>query len=173
MSRRTLRAQTVPVGELAAETREAMWGLFERYYDDVDRARFMSDLSRKRDVVLLTVPSDGSVQGFCNLQVYPGTAAGRPYVAVFTGDTVIDPATCYAARSLFVATENLSTRGVALQYFFRHGVGYRTQAVIRPWNNRLRFRQRRWVWRKTHLYARIIFIQTLKFSDETIGLLSR
>jgi hypothetical protein len=92
MRRRTLRAHTLPTSELGDETREAMWRLFERYYADVDRARFLDDLSRKRDVVLLKDPVDDSVQGFCNLQVYPGVAAGRPYVAVFTGDTVIDPA---------------------------------------------------------------------------------
>jgi hypothetical protein len=89
--RPSLRARIVAIAKLTDAVRESMWKLFERYYHDVARTRFLEDLSRKRDVVLLSDPTDGSVQGFCTLQLYTGEAAGRPYVAVFTGDTVIDP----------------------------------------------------------------------------------
>ena len=107
-----LRASTVPTKKLREATRESMWRLFERYYHDVERARFLDDLSRKRDVVLLCDRSNDSVQGFCTLQVYPGNIEGQSYVAVFTGDTVIDPAYHGQTKALHRA-------------FFRYLVGYK------------------------------------------------
>jgi hypothetical protein len=66
-----------------------MWGLFERYYDDVERGRFERDLAEKQDVILLRDRADGSLQGFSTLQVIDDRAGERRFVAVYSGDTVV------------------------------------------------------------------------------------
>lgn len=133
--RPTLRARIVPTAQLGAPVREAMWQLFERYYHDVAQARFYDDLSRKRDVVLLSDPRDGSVQGFCTLQVYPGQAAGKPYVAVFTGDTVIDLAYHGQTKALhraffrYLVGEKVRNRRVCV-FWYLVSKGYKTYLTL-------------------------------------------
>src|SRR5262245_43340369 len=91
MSRR-LQGETVPVSCLTRSMRDALWELFSRYYDDVTRARFEHDLDAKQSIVLTRDEHDGTIRGFCTLARWEGRALGRPYVAVFTGDTIIDRA---------------------------------------------------------------------------------
>lgn len=69
-----------------------MWAVFDRYYVDVDRARFDADLDRKQDVIVLRDAADASVQGFSTLATYDGRMSGRAITLVFSGDTVIDRA---------------------------------------------------------------------------------
>jgi hypothetical protein len=83
-----ISATTVPVARVSPAESDAMWGVFERYYDDVSRAAFDADLAAKDHVILLR---DGTeVRGFSTLCVRPVTVAGRHFVSVYSGDTVID-----------------------------------------------------------------------------------
>lgn len=85
-----LRGSVRPVAALAPADRDAMWALFDKYYADVDRARFEADLAGKDDVILLRDTGDGRIQGFTTIQVYSRTIEGRAFVAVYSGDTVIE-----------------------------------------------------------------------------------
>jgi hypothetical protein len=69
---------------------EAMWRLFERYYDEVDRSAFVRDLREKHDVLLLLDRDRRSLAGFSTIQSYTRVVAGQRVVAVFSGDTICD-----------------------------------------------------------------------------------
>jgi hypothetical protein len=66
--------------------RDACWAIFDRYYDNTDRARFERDLSEKRDVFLLW--AEGRIVGFSTVTVEEVGGV----VSVFSGDTVIEHA---------------------------------------------------------------------------------
>jgi hypothetical protein len=85
-----LVARTVPVPALSGEEREELWGIFSRYYADVSRDRFERDLACKQEVVLLRDSGDRSLQGFSTLEVYRRRHRGRRFVAVYSGDTIIE-----------------------------------------------------------------------------------
>ncbi|HLE97088.1 MAG TPA: hypothetical protein VI997_06935 [Candidatus Thermoplasmatota archaeon] len=88
---RALRARTVPVAEVDAATRDAMWRLYEAHYEGVARAVFERDLAEKRHVVLAR-DATGALQGFSTLTSYRRAHEGRALIVVFSGDTVVAPA---------------------------------------------------------------------------------
>ncbi len=69
-----------------------MWGVFRFAYDDVARERFESDLASKTDVILLHDGGDDRIVGFSTLVTSAHVVQGRQVVAVFSGDTIIEPA---------------------------------------------------------------------------------
>jgi hypothetical protein len=86
--RSRLRAQVVPVPELEACVRRAMYALYERYYAQTDARAFNDDLDGKQQVLLMH-DAGGQLRGFSSLCVLRlgGTGALR---AIFSGDTVVD-----------------------------------------------------------------------------------
>lgn len=85
-----LRSRTVPVAEVDPALLGRMWAVFDAHYEGVDRAQFEADLRRKDAVIVV---EDGArVAGFSTLVALTGTAGGRPYAALFSGDTVVDTA---------------------------------------------------------------------------------
>lgn len=96
-----LRARVVPVDALAPRDVDAMWALFERYYDCVDRSRFEADLSQKDHVIVLRA-ADARLCGFSTLKRLSVTQDGTTHHAVFSGDTVVEQA-YWGDRSLGVA----------------------------------------------------------------------
>ena len=85
-----LVARLTPVAQLSRSRIDQMWCVFDAHYADVTRSRFEDDLAAKEEVILLL---DGDhVGGFSTLQVMHGTHEGRPFAAVYSGDTVIEPA---------------------------------------------------------------------------------
>ena len=83
-----ITATTVPVGRLTPAERDAMWAVFERYYEDVSRATFEADLAGKDHVILLR---DGAaVRGFSTVCTRPIEVEGHAIVSVYSGDTVLD-----------------------------------------------------------------------------------
>lgn len=86
-----LTARTRAVAALDAADRHAMWRLYRAYYVDTTRAVFDRDLDEKDHVILL-FDADGVLQGFSTLKVLEGRALGRRFVAVFSGDTIVDRA---------------------------------------------------------------------------------
>lgn len=87
-----LKGRVVAVSKLASAQRDAMWSVFRTYYGEVKREVFEKDLAEKQEVILLTDSGDGSLQGFSTLQVYARAIDGRPFLAVFSGDTIVDEA---------------------------------------------------------------------------------
>lgn len=84
-----LRARVVPVSTLTADDVDQMWRVFERYYENVDRARFQRDLIAKDDVIVLREP-DGTLRGFSTLKNLTVEHEGHQHRAVFSGDTVVE-----------------------------------------------------------------------------------
>ncbi|MDP2310004.1 MAG: hypothetical protein Q8P18_28560 [Pseudomonadota bacterium] len=83
-----ITATTLPVPRITPAQRDAMWAVFEHYYDDVTRARFDADLNEKDHVILL---QDGpTVRGFSTVCTRPFQIGDRRIVSVYSGDTVID-----------------------------------------------------------------------------------
>lgn len=129
-----LRARVVPVASLAASTRDAMWALFARHYDGAERATFERDLAEKRDVILARDGEDGSLQGFSTLAVRRHEHAGRRFVAVFSGDTIVDPA-YWGQRALqnafgaYISRAKLRHPFVPV-YWFLVSKGYKTYLLL-------------------------------------------
>jgi hypothetical protein len=94
----SLAAEVKPVSGLSAANREALWRLFEEFYERVDRARFMADLDAKDDIILLWSPA-GTPAGFSTLQletfplraVEPEADSGVQLNVIFSGDTIVRP----------------------------------------------------------------------------------
>jgi hypothetical protein len=129
-----LSASLVVPGELSKATRDEMWALFARYYAEVARAKFESDLDEKDHVILLRDDGDGSVRGMSTLKVYELDVFGRRTCSVFSGDTVIDDA--YWGQSALhwsflsylvrVKTQNPSTP----VFWFLISKGYKTYLLL-------------------------------------------
>ncbi len=129
-----LRAVIVPIEEIDAELRAAMWVVFDRVYADVERARFDQDLSEKQHVILLLDKGDQSVQGFSTLCVYQRVVEGRDVVVVYSGDTVIAPG-YWGQRALHSAFVKYVTACKARHpfvpvYWFLISKGYKTYLLL-------------------------------------------
>ncbi len=90
MSSKQLYFKTLSIKKLSDSDKETMWLLFEKYYLDIDKKRFLQDLNQKDHAIVLFDTGNGAIQGFSTLQRDCGVFNGRPYVAVFTGDTILD-----------------------------------------------------------------------------------
>lgn len=129
-----LRAATVRRADLDRPTVDAMWALFERYYEDVRRDVFERDLSRKDLVITCRDSGDGSLQGFSTAQVLERTVQGRPIVALYSGDTVIERA--YWGQSALqwefvLLLVKLKARHPLMPvYWFLLSKGYRTYLLM-------------------------------------------
>jgi hypothetical protein len=87
---RALSARIIAVEALYPETREAMWRLFCRYYTEVGREIFFSDLAQKSHVILIRERVDHEVKGFSTIQTYDAEVDGRRVAVLFSGDTIVD-----------------------------------------------------------------------------------
>jgi hypothetical protein len=89
---RHLTASTVPVGSVDASTRDALFALYEAYYEAVDRVRFLADFEAKDDVILLRDRDTREPRGFSTLKRMTVRHGGRVHHGVYSGDTVVDHA---------------------------------------------------------------------------------
>lgn len=84
-----LVSRTVRVDRFTLSQQNALWELYNSYYESVTAQAFALDLSRKQKVILLSDSGDGSLQGFSTIEEATCTVGGRSCVVVFSGDTVI------------------------------------------------------------------------------------
>ena len=85
-----LRSKVISVQSLRADKLHDMWRVFSRYYDDIERARFESDLMKKNHIILLIDSGDKSMQGFSTLELIPGEVDDKKFLAIYSGDTIIN-----------------------------------------------------------------------------------
>jgi hypothetical protein len=129
-----LRGAIVPVPRLSGADVDGMWGLFDRYYADVERSRFEADLAQKQKVILLRDSGDRSIQGFSTIQILEGEVEGKPYRALYSGDTVCDRA-YWGQKALqrqflwVLISEKLRRPSVPL-YWFLISKGYKTYLLL-------------------------------------------
>jgi hypothetical protein len=79
----------VATAELGARDRDAMRRMLERYFDGVHRAQFEADLAEKEWAILLQ-DAAGDLRGFSTLMRLRQVVDGRPVLAFFSGDTIIE-----------------------------------------------------------------------------------
>ena len=84
-----LLAKIVSAKNLRENKLDDMWKVFSQYYEDIERARFESDLTKKSHVILLMDSGDKSLQGFSTLELIPGNILGKKFLAIYSGDTII------------------------------------------------------------------------------------
>jgi hypothetical protein len=77
---------------LSPDELRRLFELFARHYEHVSWPRFRADLAEKDCVVILRDAGAGRVRGFSTQQIIPTVVRGRPILALFSGDTIIDPA---------------------------------------------------------------------------------
>lgn len=127
-----LGAETVPVADLDAPTRAALWELYRTHYDRTDEARFFADLDGKHDIILLRDLSNRTLVGFSTLH----TAAIESHraVVIFSGDTII--AAPYQGQSAlqrefvrYILSVVRRARGVDV-YWFLISKGYKTYLLL-------------------------------------------
>ena len=70
---------------------DAMFSLYDQYYDATSRPLFEADLRNKDYVVTLREPS-GALAGFSTLAVLEAEIGGTRLRAIYSGDTIIDQA---------------------------------------------------------------------------------
>jgi hypothetical protein len=87
-----LTGKTVAVGELTKAEKERMWQLMDCYYLNVTPKKFYEDLAEKKDVVLLHDRATNTIRGFSTLMIISFNLHGQKIKAVFSGDTIIEPA---------------------------------------------------------------------------------
>lgn len=83
-----LNFAAVAIPDLSAQDEARMFDLFAAYYDDVDSARFASDLRDKHQVLLMRDEA-GRILGFTTLRRCLHTVDTVTVQALFSGDTII------------------------------------------------------------------------------------
>jgi len=86
-----LTGRIVPVEELTLARRDEMFALMDRYYANVRRAEFDSDLAEKDWVIEVSLTASGTLCGFSTQMVLRLDVGGRNVRGLFSGDTIIDP----------------------------------------------------------------------------------
>jgi hypothetical protein len=128
-----LRSEVVPRASLAPTDARELFELFARHYEHVDRVHFAEDLAEK-DCAILLRDARGAIRGFSTQVVLRATVHGRPVRAIFSGDTIIDPA-FWGDQELvrgwcrFAGAVRAAEPGVPL-YWFLISKGYRTYLYL-------------------------------------------
>lgn len=132
--RRIVKVRTEPVSRIGDGERDAMFELFQRYYDRVTREEFLRDLAGKQDLIRL-FDQHGQVSGFTTIQHLHTEHAGRARLVVFSGDTVVDRE-CWGQKKLQVAFSRYLL-GLKLRhpirrvYWFLISKGFKTYLLMR------------------------------------------
>jgi hypothetical protein len=134
VSGRRLATEIVPIAALGDADTRTLFALFARHYEHVDRARFAADLAEKDCVIVLRERGAGVIRGFSTQQVLSFSVDGEPLRALFSGDTIIEPA-FWGDQELvrgwcrFAGTVRASSPGVRL-FWFLISKGYRTYLYL-------------------------------------------
>ena len=125
-----LGAETVPITDLDAATRTALWDLYRAHYDRTDEARFFADLDGKHDVILLRDLADQTLVGFSTLH----TSKIHGALIIFSGDTII--AASYQGQTAlqrefvrYILSVTRRARGADV-YWFLISKGYKTYLLL-------------------------------------------
>jgi len=85
-----LNGKLVRVDQLSPAETDQMFHLMHTFYDNMERAAFYSDLSRK-DTCILLRGEKGDIRGFSTQQLLHIDLPGERVHGVFSGDTIIHP----------------------------------------------------------------------------------
>ena len=128
-----LEGTVVRVSTLDEATRSRMWGMFSSAYTGTTEDVFRRDLAEKRKVILVR-DRHGDLQGFSTLTWWKGRHEGRPFVALFSGDTVLERAYWGdgALQRAFLRTCLVRSLANPLRpvYWFLISKGYKTYLLL-------------------------------------------
>jgi hypothetical protein len=83
-----LKAEIRSRASLSQVEVEAMYNLYELYFESTTSEIFAEDLAEK-DYVVVLLGEHASIEGFSTLAVFESEFKGRPIRALFSGDTII------------------------------------------------------------------------------------
>ncbi len=129
----SLSHQILDPGSLTREQRDEVFALFSRCYDCVEEEVFRKDLEAKTSIILLS-DELGKVVGFSTQQVYEWQLSGEPIRVLYSGDTVIDPAS-WGSQELAKAWCRVAARAMlgppaARTFWFLISKGCRTYLYL-------------------------------------------
>jgi hypothetical protein len=79
------------VADLSAAERARMFEIMSGHFENVSESRFFADLDEKDVVVVMTDAQFGELRGFSTIGRLTAVVNGEPVLALFAGDTVIEP----------------------------------------------------------------------------------
>jgi hypothetical protein len=88
---RRLEGRLRLVADIHQRERNEMFSLMNRYFSNVSRQQFDADLDEKRWAIQMVDPTSGHIRGFSTQTLIEQHFDGRPILAVFSGDTIVDP----------------------------------------------------------------------------------
>ena len=124
-----LTGSLIGVNEISS--RDALFHLMTRHYDNMDRVKFDSDLDEKDGLIILEDEA-GEVRGFSTYQLFSTVYDDRRITVLFSGDTVIER-TSWGDTTLFRAFGKLLCRSMREStdlYWFLITKGVRTYQML-------------------------------------------
>lgn len=85
-----LKANTVPISKITQDQKTAMFELFQKFYEDVDKDQFIKDMNAKDSIIILT-SKNKELRGFSTLTSFDVLEDNRLHHIIYSGDTIIDP----------------------------------------------------------------------------------
>jgi hypothetical protein len=86
-----MAAAARPVASLTAAERSRMFEIMSGHFENVSQSRFFADLDEKDVAVVMTDIARGELRGFSTIGRLTATVDAQPVLALFAGDTVIEP----------------------------------------------------------------------------------
>lgn len=123
-----------PIEAVTVSNIKQMYDLYASYYDNTSLDIFLSDLSKKSGVILVSRKSDGKIVGFSTQTFFDLTVDGKRVRGIFSGDTIIEPT--YWGNNALVTT---FYRRVVIErikrpftpfYWFLISKGYKTYLLL-------------------------------------------
>ncbi|HEY2841137.1 MAG TPA: hypothetical protein VGJ26_18420, partial [Pirellulales bacterium] len=90
-ARPRLTAEARPVAELTADERRRMFEIMAGHFENVSPSQFFADLDEKDVVVVMNDAASCELRGFSTIGRVTAIVDDRPVLALFSGDTVIEP----------------------------------------------------------------------------------
>lgn len=109
-----------------------MLRLLGTHFEGVDEETFAADLAEKNWVILLE-DAHGALRGFSTLLVYQSRVSASPLTVVYSGDTIVDPASWGSPALLLTwleAVRRLAPVDAGLVYWLLLTSGYRTYRFL-------------------------------------------
>ncbi|TNE99299.1 MAG: hypothetical protein EP326_08405 [Deltaproteobacteria bacterium] len=134
MKAKRLEARTIPLEMLSEKQINEMFNVYHKYYASVTKEVFVSDLSNKNHVIVLTDKIDGEIKGFSTILDYHFLLGGKKVKGVFSGDTIIEKeywggSALQMAFIMYMFKEKLK-RPFSPLYWFLISKGYKTYLLM-------------------------------------------
>jgi hypothetical protein len=129
-----LFAKTLIINKLTDADIDVMYKLFEKYYENTDKVKFISDLKDKTSVILLKCKNKKNIIGFSTIKELEIYVGGKKIRSIFSGDTIIDSG--YRGQASFAIEffKNIITHKLKSpftpHYWFLISKGYKTYLIL-------------------------------------------